>query len=84
MVTMKTTFDLPEQLVHELKNLARARGTTARSIVQQALMRELSEQKSAEVFVSADKSVSGWGSMGAEHHGVSLHELVLRSHERPN
>ena len=38
---MKTTFDLPEALVRDLKKLARERGTTARAIVQQALARTI-------------------------------------------
>lgn len=77
---MKTTFDLPSQLVEDIKALARARGTTARTIVQQALMRELAEDREAPSFALADKSVEGWSSMSEEFRGRSLHDLVLHSY----
>lgn len=78
---MKTTFDLPETLVQQIKKLARERGTTARSIVQQALQRTLDEQHESSAFTLSDASTTGWQSMAPELHGVPLHELVLRSYD---
>lgn len=78
---MKTTFDLPEDLVRGVKKLARERGTTARAIVQQSLTRTLAEQEQSASFVLADASTAGWQSMDPEFHGLSLHELVLKSYD---
>ncbi len=77
---MKTTFDLPEALVRDLKKLARERGTTARAIVQQALTRAIAEQEQLPSFVLEDASVDGWQSMQPEFHGLPLHDLVLASY----
>lgn len=76
---MKTTFDLPESLVQDIKHLARERGTTARSIVQQALSRAVAEQQRTD-FVLEDAGAAGWGSMRQEFQARSLHELVLASY----
>ncbi len=78
---MKTTFDLPEDLVREVKRFARERGTTARAIVQQSLMRTLAEQKQIPHFALKDMSTTGWQSMDPELRGLSLHELVLKSYD---
>lgn len=80
-MVMKTTFDLPESLVRDVKKLARERGTTARAIVQQALTRTIAEQDQRQDFVLEDASTSGWQSMQPEFHGLSLHDLVLKSYE---
>jgi hypothetical protein len=78
---MKTTFDLPEDLVREVKKLARERGTTARAIVQQSLTRTLAEQEELPHFVLTDASTTGWQTMDPEFRGLSLHELVLKSYD---
>lgn len=78
---MKTTFDLPESLVREVKKLARERGTTARAVVQQALMHAVSEQEARDGFVLDKASATGWQSMRPEFRGRPLHELVLMSYE---
>lgn len=78
---MKTTFDLPEWLVADIKRLARARGTTAREIVQQSLARTLRENESDQKFVLRDASTPGWQSLRPEFRGIPLHELVLKSYE---
>ena len=77
---MKTTFDLPEALVRDVKKLARERGTTARAIVQQALARTIAEQEQLPRFVLEDASVDGWQAMQPEFRGLPLHELVLASY----
>ncbi|MBX3094972.1 MAG: hypothetical protein KF680_10625 [Cryobacterium sp.] len=78
---MKTTFDLPEWLVEDIKRLARSRRTTARNIVQQSLVRTLRENENDQQFVLQDASTPGWQSMRPELRGVPLHELVLKSYE---
>lgn len=80
-MSMKTTFDLPEDLVQAIKKLARERGTTARSIVQQSLVRTLTELDQVSPFELKDASTAGWQSMDPEFHGLSLHELVLASYD---
>lgn len=78
---MKTTFDLPEDLVQAIKELARERGTTARAIVQQSLVRTLAEREQAPHFELKDASTAGWQSMDPEFRGLSLHELILTSYD---
>ena len=80
-MTVKTTFDLPEALVRDVKKLARERGTTARAIVQQSLARTLAEQEQLSRFILEDASTAGWQSMRSEARGLSLHELVLKSYD---
>lgn len=76
---MKTTFDLPETLVQDVKRIARERGTTARAIVQQALTRVVDEDAAAdEPFVLRDMSVPGWH---PALDGAGLNELILRSYD---
>lgn len=78
-MTMKTTFDLPEPLVQEVKQLARERGTTSRALVQQALRRLVDEASAAPAFRLDDLSVNGWASMTDEVRGVPLSELIRQS-----
>lgn len=78
---VKTTFDLPEALVRDVKQLARERGTTAKAIVQQALLHALAEHKQVARFVLHDASSTGWESMAPEFRGLPLHELVLQSYD---
>jgi hypothetical protein len=40
---MKTSFDISEPLLREVKQLAKQRGTTTKSLVEQALARLLAE-----------------------------------------
>lgn len=80
-MTMKTTFDLPESLVRDVKKLARERGTTARAIVQQALARAVAEEDEQQGFVLENASAVGWQSMRPEFRGLPLHELVLKSYD---
>ena len=80
-MTMKTTFDLPESLVREVKRIAKFRGTTARDIVQQALTKAVEESGQQEPFVLEDLSVNGWGRAESEFSEHSLHELILMSYE---
>ncbi|MEO6699907.1 MAG: DUF2191 domain-containing protein [Jatrophihabitantaceae bacterium] len=58
---MKTSFDLSEPLLSEVKALAKARGTTTRSLVEQALQRLLDEAAEPTEFVLADGSFGSGG-----------------------
>jgi len=75
---MKTTFDLPETLVQEIKRIAKVRGTTAKEIVREALVRVVDEHTDREPFVLRDLSQPGWNPALT---GSSLHEHILRSYE---
>lgn len=68
---MKTTFDLPEPLVREVQELARSQGTTARSVVEQALVRLLKEDQSATTFELREASFTGGSGMSEEFAGTS-------------
>ncbi len=56
---MKTSFDISEPLLHEVKALARQRGVTTRSLVEQALMKLIDEAKEPGKFRLRDMSVPG-------------------------
>jgi len=59
---MKTTFDLPEALVADVKRNAKRRGQTAREFVQQALRAAVADAESPkEAFRLKDLSVGGNG-----------------------
>lgn len=79
-MTMKTTFDLPEGLVRDVKRLARERGTTAREIVQQALVRVVEENEAIEQFTLNDLSVQGWSSRTELARTMSVNDMILASH----
>lgn len=83
-MAMKTTFDLPESLVRDVKKIARERGTTARALVQHALTRLVDEQHQQPPFELIDAGSSGWHSLNPEWEGTPLHDLVLQSYsEQP-
>lgn len=56
---MKTSFDISEPLLHEVKALAKQRGVTTRSLVEQALMKLIDEAKQPVKFRLRDMSVPG-------------------------
>lgn len=77
---MKTTFDLPETLVAEVKRIARTRGTTARELVRQALTRLVDEDAAGpKPFKLRDMSmVIGWPDLDQEE----LKRLYRESNDR--
>lgn len=78
---MKTTFDLPETLVADVKRIARARGTTSRELVRQALTRLVDEDSvEPKPFKLRDMSVSlGWP---ADLDHAELNRLIRESNDR--
>ena len=56
---MKTSFDISEPLLREVKALAKERGVPTRSLVEQALSKLLDEAKQSTSFRLRDLSVPG-------------------------
>ncbi|HEU5270751.1 MAG TPA: hypothetical protein VFU36_12565 [Jatrophihabitans sp.] len=56
---MKTSFDISEPLLREVKALARQRGVTTRSLVEQALAKLVDEARQPSGFTLPDLSVPG-------------------------
>jgi hypothetical protein len=56
---MKTSFDISEPLLREVKLLAKQRGTTTKSLVEQALIKLLAEAETASSYQLPDLSVPG-------------------------
>ena len=56
---MKTSFDISQPLLLEVKALAKERGVTTRSLVEQALMKLLDEARQPTGFTLPDLSVPG-------------------------
>jgi len=62
MVTrMKTTVELPDDLLREAQQIARAEGTTLRSVLEEGLRAVINRHKSAQQFALRDASVDGRG-----------------------
>ena len=66
---MKTSFDISEPLLIEVKALAKQRGVTTRSLVEQALIKLLEEYKQPPTFRLTDRSVPGRITVEYEHAG---------------
>lgn len=73
---MKTSMDIAEPLWHEVKQLARQRGTTTKSLVEQALVRLLAEaaDEGASAFRLRDVTF-GTGGVTTEFAGVGWEQL---------
>lgn len=62
MVThMKTTVNLPDELVREAQELARRERTTMRELIETGLRAVLKQRSTGASFVLADLSVDGRG-----------------------
>jgi hypothetical protein len=62
MVThMKTTVELPDELLREAQNIARAEGTTLKSVLEEGLRAVIARYHSAQQFRLLDASVPGRG-----------------------
>lgn len=58
---MKTTVELPDALVREAQEVARADGTTLRNLVEDGLRVALERRRAGSRFRLADLSVTGNG-----------------------
>jgi len=63
---MKTSFDLSESLLHQVKQLAKQRGTTTKSLVEEALMKLLAEADDATTSFTLRDVTFGSGGMAME------------------
>ena len=63
---MKTSFDLSESLLHQVKQLAKQRGTTTKSLVEQALIKLLAEAEAPPPGFTLRDVSFGAGGMTAE------------------
>ena len=58
---MKTTVNLPDELVREAQELARREGTTLKELIETGLRGVLTRRRAEVPFVLADASVGGRG-----------------------
>ena len=80
-MSMKTTFDLPEALIADVKRVAKERGQTAREYVQQALVAALKEEQTPrEPFKLEDLSFKGGQGLSAEFAGATWEEILEASY----
>lgn len=62
MVThMKTTIELPDELLLEAQRIARAEGTTLKSVMEEGLRAVIARHHGARQFELRDASVGGRG-----------------------
>lgn len=71
---MKTSFDISEPLLREVKQLAKQRGTTTKSLVEQALIKLLAEAEASTSFTLRDASF-GTGGMTVEFAQASWEQI---------
>jgi hypothetical protein len=61
MTHMKTTVELPDELLREVQQLARAERTTMRSLMEEGLREVIARHLAAGRFTLRDASVPGEG-----------------------
>ena len=77
--SMKTTVDLPDALVREAQDVARAEGTTLRALLEDGLRAVLARRHSTTRFELPDASVGGNG-VRPEFRGASWDDLLAASY----
>jgi predicted transcriptional regulator len=58
---MKTTVELPDELIREAQDIARAEGTTMKSVLEEGLRAVIARHRRARGFILRDASVDGRG-----------------------
>jgi hypothetical protein len=58
---MKTTVELPDELLREAQQLARVEGTTMKSLLEEGLRAAIARHREASQFSLCDASVDGDG-----------------------
>lgn len=58
---MKTTIEIPDDLMKKAKALAARRGTTLRAIIEQGIRMTLSQERRAVPYELPDRSIAGKG-----------------------
>lgn len=71
---MKTSFDISEPLLREVKALARQRGVTTRSLVEQALAKLIDDARQPAGFTLRDGSF-GEGGMTPEFEHATWEQI---------
>jgi hypothetical protein len=71
---MRTTVDLPDELVHEVQRIARDQHRTMRSVMEEALRTTIAKYQRTQVFELPDASVDGKG-LQPEFRDASWDEL---------
>ena len=79
---MKTTIELPDELLEQVRGVARREGTTLRGLVEEGLQRTL-EARRRTVRPNLDFPTYGGSGLTAEFQGASWHRIrdeVYREH----
>lgn len=58
---MKTTVDLPDELLLEVQQIARSESTTMKSVLEEGLRAVIARRRSAPAFTLRDATVGGHG-----------------------
>jgi len=72
---VKTTIEVPEALMREIKAIAVAEGGTIRSVIEEALRRELDRRRSAIPWAPRSELVVGGSGLTQEAQGMSWAEI---------
>ncbi len=80
---MKTTFDLSEPLLREVKAPAEERGTTTRRLVEQALFKLLDDAKAAPPPAYELPDLSVPGKLRPEWQDATWDDLLEEIHPAP-
>ncbi len=79
---MKTTIELPDELLEQVRGVARREGTTLRGLVEEGLQRSLEARRNA-VHRDLDFPAYGGSGLTAEFQGASWNRIrdeVYREH----
>jgi predicted transcriptional regulator len=80
MVThMKTTVEVPDELLSEIQQIARAEGTTMRSLMEEGLRAVIARHQSSRQFAMRDASIGGRG-LQPEFAGASWERIRAASY----
>ena len=79
---MKTTVNLPDELVREAQELARRQRTTLRELIETGLRTVINQRARESTFTLADASVGGRGLQPA-FRGASWEQIRDAIYERP-
>jgi hypothetical protein len=71
---LKTTVELPDDLLRAAQDLARAEGTTMRSLLEEGLREVIARHKARGPFALRDASVTGHG-LAPEFAGATWAEI---------
>lgn len=76
---MKTTLDIPDALIREIKAIAASEGTSMRSVVEDALRRELERRRSVPEWQPRPDLVYGGDGLTDEAAGLTWEEIRYQS-----